>query len=268
MSSKEGSSQNSNQSTDKVLSIIEVLAQVAAPMRLQDLAKALNYNTTTVLRFITTLVHRGYVIQDEITSKYSLTYKLSRIMNQFNARNNPFEHIHPYLERIAHTLNETATVAIEQDQMVVYIDVVQAKERKMYLLQHVGSIAPLYCTSAGKLFLTKRSDDELDEYFATGKFQKYTPVTITAKAQLIKEMQKIRELGYAVDNEEYEIGTRSLAVPVYNDSAQIKASISVTGPAQRLSDKVIQENLPMLFTMAYMASTYLGYIPAEKSSQK
>lgn len=266
MSSKEVSSQNANQSTDKVLSILEVMAEMGGPMRLQDLAEALDFNASTVLRFITTLVRRGYVAQDENTLEYYLTYKLSRIANQFNARNNPFEHVHPYLQHLAQIFNETATVAIEQDMMVVYIDVVHSKENKIYLLQRIGNIAPLYCTGIGKLFLMNRTDTELDEYLATHKLQKFTPNTITTKERLVKELEKVRRLGYALDDEECDLGARCIAAPVYDYSGRVKAGISVTGPIQRLNDEMIKENLPMLLTISHMVSSYLGYKPVEAAS--
>lgn len=266
MSSKTVSSKSANQSTEKVLSILEVMAEMNGPVRLQDLAKALDFNASTVLRFITTLLHRGYVAQDEHTLEYYLTYKLSRIANQFNVRNNPFEHIHPYLQHLAQEFNETAMVAIEQDMMVVFIDVVHPKENKMYLLARIGNIAPLYCTGIGKLFLMNRTEAELEEYLATHKLQKCTPNTITTRARLIKELEEVRRLGYALDNEECDLGARCIAVPVYDYSGYIKAGISITGPVQRLTDKMIEENLPMLLTISQMVSSYLGYKPAEESS--
>jgi DNA-binding IclR family transcriptional regulator len=265
MSSKSASSKSSNQSTDKVLSILEVMAEKGGPMRLLDLAQALDFQASTVLRFITTLERRGYVAQDENTQEYSLTYKLSRIANQFNARHNPFEHIHSYLKHLSQAFNVTALVAIEEDMMAVCVDAVPSKDRNVFSLACIGNAAPLYCTAVGKLFLMNRTDMELNEYFATHKLLNYAPNTITSKVRLVKELEEVRRVGYAFDNEECDLGMRGISAPVFDFAGCMKAGISINAPVKRLTDEMIKENVPLLMTISQIVSSYLGYKPAESS---
>jgi DNA-binding IclR family transcriptional regulator len=141
---------------------------------------------------------------------------------------------------------------------VVYIDVVEGPDQMIRSMQRIGSVAPLHCTAVGKLFLSEYSPEKFEKFIAAG-LARFTPNTLTSKALLEKELAQLRRRGYAVDNEECEIGARCVSCPVRDHAGKIIAGISVTGPAIRLTDELISEKINRLLKAANELSRLLGY---------
>lgn len=248
-----------NQSVEKAFQIIELLAQEGEPMRLLDISKTLAINSSTVIRFLNTLLKCGYVAQDPETLKYYLTYKFCGIANKINANNSIRDLAAPYMKQLSKIFAESACLAVAQDMRVIYIYVVEGSDMMLRSMQRIGNIAPMHCTGIGKLFLTEFTDKQLDHLIETYGLNRFTTSTITNKDQLIAELDKIRQMGYALDNEECEIGTRCVAGPVRDHSNKIVAGISITGPSNRLTDAFIGERLHHLIDMTMEISENLGY---------
>lgn len=249
-----------NQSTEKVLSIIELLSKNKEPMRIQDIAKELKINASTVVRFLTTLMKCGYVSQDDLTSRYYLTYKICSIAYRVNSQLRLREIIHPYLQELSRIFNESVCLAIEQEMSVVYIDVVEGPDQMLRTMQRIGNVAPLHCTGVGKLLLLNYDSNKIDRMIAEKGMQKFTKNTIVNKLDLTMELQKVRLADYAYDNEECEIGARCIAVPIRDFTGNIIAAVSVTGPIFRMEDRRLQSNMPTLLNTAKTISHKLGYI--------
>ena len=248
-----------NQSSDKLLKLIEFLAVQSDPLRLTDIANSLNMNSSTTLRFLTSLIYNGYAMQETETSKYYLTYKLCALGQQVKSHRESPEALKLHLKEIANTLGETVCLGVNQNNSVVYVEVIETTEQIVKATQRIGSIAPLYCTGIGKLFLSSYTPKEANEVLNSQKLMKFTEKTIVSKEDLLEEIAKVRSLGYARDNEECEIGTRCLAFPIYDYSGLLKAGFSITGPAGRLTDEFIDEWIPYLRKMSSKLSSDLGF---------
>lgn len=250
---------NSNQSAEKALKILEYLAQQSEPVRLMDIAKNLGMNTSTTLRFLNTLIALEYAAQEEDTSKYYLTYKLVALGHQVNS-NKPLQRIiSPYLKKLSETINESVCLAIEHNHQVIYIDVVEGPRQIVKAMQRIGNIAPLHCTGIGKLFLTEYSTTELDELIKEQGLQKFTEHTLTTKKELITEIEEVKKRGYAFDNEECEIGAKCIAFPIYDYQKKIIAGISVTGPAIRITDQFAEQWIPYIRQLSEEISRQFGW---------
>ena len=129
----------------------------------------------------------------------------------------------------------------------------------MVPLQRIGKVAPLYCTGGGKLFLQQFSEEDLRSYASLRPFHRYTDHTICSLGELREELQKIAVNGYAIDDQECELGTRCLAVPVFNYTGSIQAAISINAPISKLTDQYIQQNAPIMKEIALEVSQMLGY---------
>jgi DNA-binding IclR family transcriptional regulator len=235
-----------NLSTIKVLNLIELLADANKPMRLMDIAKGLSANPSTTLRFLSALVESGYAAQDPETSRYYLTFKICSIANKISSNVNLRDIARPYLSKVSAQFGESTCLALESDMRVVYIDVIEGPDQMIKSMQRIGSIAPLHCTGIGKLFLLNYSDEKLDRYISQKGLTRFTENTMVSKEQLIDELVAVRRRGHAFDNEECEIGARCVAFPVYGRDGRIAAGVSVTGPAGRLTDEFVAENLHFL----------------------
>lgn len=248
-----------NQSVEKVLSIIELLSDKMKPMRIQDIAKELDMNSSTVVRFLATLVSHGYVAQDRETLKYYLTYKICTIANKVSSNIEIRDILQPFSKAIAAVFNESVCIAIEQNMSMVYIDVIEGQNQMLRAMHRIGNVAPMHCTGVGKLLLLNHDETYIDKMIAQKGLTKFTDNTITTKKELMNELDKIRMQGYSLDNEECEIGAKCVAVPVKDFTGKAVAGISITGPISRMNEIITEKNIEYLKETAHRASKKLGY---------
>lgn len=249
----------SNQSSEKLLNLMEILSQEEAPVRLSDLAAKLEMNVSTVSRFLAALQKRGYVSQSEERGTYILTYKICQLANNVTSRMDYRNICQPHLKKISRIFGCTTNLIARYEYSVIYLDVVPGPQQLMVPLQRIGKVAPLYCTGGGKLFLQHFTEEELRSYASINTFHRYTDHTICSLGALREELRTIAERGYAIDDEECELGTRCLAVPVLNYTGNIQAAISINAPITKLTDQYIQQNAPILKEIAMEVSRQLGY---------
>ncbi len=226
-----------NQSVEKVLQIIEVMANNKTPMRLLDIAEKLSLPASTVLRFLNTLLTFSYVIQDPETLKYRLSMKFCQIGNLVSSQFSIRDIARPFLLDLSEKCQESTCLAIEQDMMVVYIDVVDGPDSMVRTMQRIGKNAPLHSTGVGKLMLLDYDDKKLDRLVSEKGLDALTAHTITTKKALLSELSKIEVQGYAQDDEECEIGAKCIAAPIKDFTGKTVACISVSGPVSRMTSQ-------------------------------
>lgn len=252
-----------NLSTVKAFQIIEVMAEANTPMRIKDISDRIKMPQATVLRFLHTLINTGYIVQEPEGSRYYLTLKLSSIADQINMRFDIREVIHPYLIELMERCEESTCLAIEIDQKATYIDAVEGPNRVLRTLQRIGKSAPLHTTGVGKNLLLNYSSDEIDRLVNANYLIRLTENTITSKKRLVTELEKVKEQGYAIDDEECELGVRCVAAPIWDYHNRVAASISVSGPVLRLKDKRLEEIKSEVLEVSKKISTILmGNKPA------
>ena len=249
----------SNQSSDKLLSLIELLSEQPEPVRLQDIARLSGLNPSTALRFINALSRRGYLAQDADTGRYYLTFKLCGLAQSISSHLNVRKVAMPFLRGLADVFCESCNLAVESDLSVLYVEVATSQKRTLVSTQRIGNGAALHCTGVGKLFLSQYSPERLARLIGAKPLEGFTEHTITDVATLTEELAQIRKVGYAFDNEECENGTRCIAAPVRDFSGKIVAGVSVSGPAVRMSDAHIAQHLPCLLQSAQQISLRLGW---------
>ncbi|MDL2219262.1 IclR family transcriptional regulator [Ruminococcaceae bacterium OttesenSCG-928-O06] len=259
MPTKADNKPKTNQSVEKAFSILELLADSPVPMRLNDIARQLDMNPSTALRFLFTLIRCGYVFQNADTMRYSLTLKLSAIGSSVDLEDFLCDVAHPLLHELAILFNETICLAVERDYTVVYIDVVQGPEKHTRSTTRIGNASFMHSTGIGKLLLTNYSDEQLAWLVQEKGLPRHTQHTITTLAELRRQVTAAAHDGCAWDNEECEIGGRCIAVPIYNHLGQVVAGISVSGTVFRLTDEVIAERRPRLEQVARELSHQLGW---------
>ena len=252
-----------NQSVLRALSIIEKMAEHTGPIRLQDLAKKINLPSSTCLRYLNTLITKKYIKHDPIMLQYYLTMKLpylgSHVVSQLKIQ----RIARPYLIELSKACQESACLAILQDLVVVYIDVVEGPDHILRTLQRIGKIAPAHCTGVGKCLLMQFSDRELDDYISSKGLTTLTRNTITSRRRLIKELELARMRGFALDNEECENHVRCVAAPVRDCTGKIVASISISGPSFRLISKKLELVKNLVKNTAHEISESLGCVISE-----
>lgn len=256
----ESTSLKENQSVTRVLQIIEVMAENKAPMRLSDIAAKINLPPSTTLRFLNTLMIYDYAKQDSETLKYYLTIKLCRLGEMVKSQISIIKIIRPYLVDLSKQCKESTCLAIEENMMTVYIDVVEGQDNMLKAMQRIGKTAPLHCTGVGKLLMLNHDEDTLRAIVKKKGLVSFTKNTITTFEGLLLELDRVRSRGYALDDEECEIGARCIAAPIRNYNSEIIACISVSGPVSRFTtDRINEISKIVIETAKKISANEFGY---------
>ncbi len=248
-----------NQSTDKVLAIIEFLSRCKEPMRLIDISNQLHYNTSTTLRFLNSLERNGYVYKDKETLKYQMTYKLCGLASYISNRTGIVEIASLPMKKLSANLGECVCLAVAQDYTVIYVHVADGPGQILRTTQRIGSQAPMHCTGVGKVILSEFPEDKIDQMIQLKGLTRYTDNTLVTKEMLVNELRLIQRRGYAYDNEECDFGARCIAFPIRDYSGKIIAALSVTGPPGRITDNFINSNFRTILETVQDISYQLGY---------
>jgi len=248
-----------NQSVEKVLQIIEAMAQSKESLRLQDIAQRVDMPASTALRFLNTLMQCGYARQDAVNLRYSLTLKFMHIGSLVSSQISIRDVARPYLANLAQKCNESVCLAIEQDMEIVYIDVIDGPDGMLKITQRIGKLAPIHSTGIGKLMLLNYDLKQLDHIIEKKGLKALTPNTITSKDELLQELDKIKQRGYALDDEECELGARCLSAGIKDYTGKYVAGISVSGPTTRMTMEYIEQIKDIVIETADKVSRELSY---------
>jgi DNA-binding IclR family transcriptional regulator len=247
------------QAVSHALDLLEQFHDEIDELGVTELSKRLKLHKNNVFRLLATLESRGYIEQNRATENYRLGLKSLELGQTFIKQMGLLRQAKPILEQMVEERNETSYVAIYKNDHVVYLDVVETN-LTVRVVSRVGSHLPAYATACGKACLAYMSDEELDSLLSRTTFNGHTPSTITNAEDLKKELAKIREQGYAIDDEELDLGVRCIAAPIRDYTRRIVGAISTSGPAMRVSDERIENELvPLVKKSAAELSTRLGY---------
>jgi IclR family acetate operon transcriptional repressor len=246
------------QSVERTLDILESLVEFATEVGLVEISQAVNLPLATVHRLLGTLIHRGYVKQNQHNRKYSLGFRALQMGHDMRQRFSLRLEARPFLQRLVQRIGESANLAVLDDGEVVYIDQAQSS-RILRMFTQVGNRLPVHSTGSGKALLAYLPGDVVDGILRRFGMTARTARTITDAAVFRDELSKTRERGYALDDEEQEEGVRCLAVPVRDASSQVVATLSVSGPVTRLNDQQVSDVIPELLECGEKLSSRLGY---------
>lgn len=249
-----------NLSSDKLLRIIEFLSANHLPMRIKDIANRLEMSQPTVVRYLRTLCDQGYVYQDGQTGQYAMTWKICRLGASLQSNLVLRSMAGSLLAEFANEVNLGALLAVERDGRLVYLDLVGAPHGNVDTMLRIGKDAPMHSTGSGKILLSTMSPGRLQSIIDQYGLPRLTEKTITRQEDLLRELEKVREQGFATDDEECEIGHRCVSVPLHDYTGTVVAAISAFDSAQRLTDAYIQTTvLPALRKLATEISFRMGY---------
>ena len=201
----------------------------------------------------------GYAGQNPDTLQYFLTLKFCRIGDQVKRQVRIRDMVRPHIAGLSGRIGESTSLAVEQDGLVVYVDVIDGPDHILQSLQRIGKIAPMNATGVGKVLLVDKTKAEIDELVASRGLPKLTANTIVAKTKLIKELEEIRRRGYAVDDEECEAGVRCVAAPLRDHTRRVVAAISTSMPVGRMPKERTSGVASLLTDLAERISLELGY---------
>ncbi|SEW30702.1 transcriptional regulator, IclR family [Natrinema salifodinae] len=219
--------------TEKSLDVVAALNRLGEA-RVTTLADELEMGKSTVHNHLSTLEEHGYVVKDDDAKTYRLSLKFLDIGGQIRSEIDVYKVAEPKVEELAAASGELVHLVVEEDGMGVYLS--RAKgERAVDLDTYVGCRHHMHSTAFGKAILAHLPRDRVDEIIDQHGLPEVTPKTITSRDELVEELERTRDRGFAVDDEERLEGLRCIAAPIRFDSDVIGA-ISVSGPTARIDD--------------------------------
>ena len=262
---KRGSRLQVVQSVARSLGLLEALAS-PGELGLVELAARAGLQPSTAHRLLSTLVGRGYVIQTADTGRYLLGYKVLELASFVNGRTAHLRALaRPHLVSIQKITGETTNLTVLEGPQVVYIDQVEGS-RSVRMFTQVGRAVPAHTSAAGKVILAFYASDLVEKLYAEEPLGQLTPRTLTTLEGLGDELARIRRRGYAIDNEEHEEGVSCVAAPIFDHEGEVRAAISVSGPAPRIHSADTAELGELLTTRTAEISRSLGFEPTAESA--
>jgi len=234
---------NPVQSAERIFAVLETLAETG-PIGLMDLSVRLGLHKSTVHRLLLSLICMGYVIQKEGTGKYMLTFKLVELSEKVLSKVDIVSIVHPLIAELANSCRETVHFVQRRGTEVFYLDKVAPiypRESAIRMASQVGLTRPLYCSAVGKVILAEMSEEEVEHIWNNSIIDKKTEYTITTLEQFQIELKDVRVKGYAVDNEENELGVRCIAACIRNHQGLANNAFSISAPAVHMTKDRLEE---------------------------
>ena len=250
------------QTIERASLILDILGQSPQGISIRDLSEKIDLPKGTAHRLISSLAYFGYARQDAKTRNYFLGFKLVELGNLLLSQLDLRKEAEPFLRDLAERTKETVHMVFLDRGEIVYIDKVELDHNPggLRMASRVGLRNPAHSSAVGKVLLSHLPDEELDGLIKEKGLPKRTENTITDPIQLKEHLKMVRTQGYAIDDEENERGIRCIAAPILNETGKAVAAISISGPAFRVTKKVVQETLKKeVMETAYQISQRLGY---------
>jgi IclR family pca regulon transcriptional regulator len=238
------------------LLVIQSFSPQSPQMTISQLSVKTGLSRAAVRRCLYTLSKLGFAgIEDG--SRYALRPRMLTLSNTYSASSSLSTAAQPILERMSAVLRESFSVATLDGDDIVYI-ARSSVSRVMSDDLHIGSRLPAYCTSMGRVLLAYLPADQVEQYLARVVLTAHTPRTVSSVEKLRLALRNVRRHGYALVDQEYEIGLRSIAVPVYAPTGRVVATLNLSGSAPRMPAYEMQSRfLPHLRTAAAELGAFL-----------
>jgi len=241
------------------LRLLKAFSDEQPEIGISALAQRLGLAKSTVHRLASTLIGSDVLEQNPETGRYRLGLALLELGALVRRKMDVSNEAKPYLHMLRETTGETVHLAVLDHASVFYVTKLESKQA-IRMSSEVGARALAHCTGEGKAMLAFQPEEVVNEIVRCG-LPRRTANTITDAKALRRDLAAIRKRGYAIDNEESEPGLRSVAAPIWSESGAVVASLSVAGPAQRISKKNLAAYAREVVKAADAISQRLGHRP-------
>jgi IclR family pca regulon transcriptional regulator len=244
------------QGLERGLAVIRSFSPDAPSLTIARVAERTGLTRAAARRYLNTLRVLGYVAQDG--DRFSLTPRLLDLGFTYLSTLDVTSVVQPFMEQVTNTLHESCSVSVLDNRDIVYI-ARRAADRIMSVNLVVGSRLPAHATSMGKVLLAHLSPGELEHYLDSVVREPLTVHTLVDEKALRAALDRVRKNGWAVADEESELGVRSVAAPLVGRDGEVHAAINVSAHATRVPlDQLQREYLPVLLEAARGISKVLG----------
>jgi len=227
------------QSLDRALSILERLAE-ADGMTLTDLAQSVGLAPSTTHRLLTTLLQRRFAAFDEEYGVWVIGVGAFNVGNAFLRNRRIVTLGRPVMRRLMEDVGETVNLAVEDQNELVYVTQFES-HAPMRAFFRPGRRAPMHASAVGKAMLAEMDEATVADLLHRKGMPRFTDKTLIDPAALRAELARVRERGWAVDDEEHTVGMRCVAATIHNEHAEVIAGVSLSGPSVRVTETRLGE---------------------------
>ncbi|MBP7176426.1 MAG: IclR family transcriptional regulator [Thermoclostridium sp.] len=250
--------EQSVQSLDRTLDIIELLATSPQGMGVTEIGLQLQLHKSTVHRLVTALARRGYIEKDQKTGLYQIGLKFIEISSHHLHQLELKTEAAPLMRHLAEMTGQITHLAILDETDVVYIEKVDVVQ-SLRLYSHIGRRIPVYCSALGKVLLSGQDVSRQKQTIQSIIFTPFTENTVQDPEIFFSELQRTTQRGWAVDNEEHESGIRCIAAPVKDFTRKVIAAISVSGERNTMTAEKDENLITLVTETAHAISKKMGF---------
>ena len=236
------------------------LFKINQKLSFTDIQKKLSYNKSTLFRILYTLEQNKYLSRDK-HGRYELGLDIFILGNQISKVNKLERAADSYLNQLAEDTNLTVHLGILDGIDVIIIGKHNPPNSSINMVSRIGAPVPAHCTGQGKVVLAFSPKLKVEKIIHSHGLKRYTPNTITTEKELFKELQIIKDRGYAIDNSEHENRIHCIAIPILNELNELMAAISITGlEIDFLENDIVEKYKNLLFDAREKICIKMNYI--------
>ncbi|MBB6448639.1 DNA-binding IclR family transcriptional regulator [Geomicrobium halophilum] len=246
------------QSVDRAMKILDLFDEHETELKITDISERLSLHKSTTHSLLKTLEKHDYIEQNPENGKYRLALKLFERGNIVIYSRDIRTVAREYLLQLSKESGHTVHLVIQDGKEGIYIDKVESASATVFY-SRIGRRVPLHCSGVGKVLVSFQSDTEIESLLSSYEFVRRTENTITDRGTFMKEIQQIRDQGFAEDKQENEPGIHCVAIPVFDYTEKVIAAISISMSAMRISEAEVTRFVKLLKEASGELSQKLGY---------
>lgn len=232
------------QSVEFVFKVVEILAEHPYGLVLTEVAELASLTRPAARRYLLSLVANGYAVQEK--RRFKLSSRIVTVARQWINNAHFWRLAQPILNHVTDQLQESCSVAELSGRDIVYV-ARSAARRIMAVQISVGTQLPIYCTSMGQVLLAHQPKYLQDNIILDTKFERGSDKSLKNTQQIRQRIVEIKRQGYAIVDEELELGICSIAIPIYHPNGDVKSALNLSAPKARFStQQLVEQALPLL----------------------
>jgi len=246
------------QAVERALQILKMFSIERPEVNLREISEALGVHKSTAHRIAMTLEEAGFLRRDSRGVAYTLGLKVlelgTMVLHGLELR----RQARPHLEWMNLETGETVHLGVLDSGEVVYIDKIEGG-RGIRLFSDVGKRAPVHCTGLGKVLLSNLPNAAVRKIIAEKGMKRFTADTVVSLAELLRNLDEVRQKGYSVDQGEHERLVHCVAAPIRDYTGKVVAAVSVTTIASKLEEAVLKKHIALATEAGARISSDMGY---------
>lgn len=247
------------QSLDRAFGLLELLCRAHGGMTIAALSAETGLHKSTVHRLLASLTAHGFAQHDDEHSRYYPGMHICELGSYIMENLDIVERARAPMERLSRATGETVHLVLREEREIVYVHKVESLHGAIRMFSRIGMRRPLYCTGVGKAILATLPEEEAHALWDASDVQAFTTHTLTDESAFFRELARVRRQGYALDNEENELGVRCIAAAIPDWSGRACYALSISAPLTRMSNDRIRElAAPLLAARDQIAGTLGG----------